>query len=70
MNHTSATGLREINADVRTMPVICPALVLVDEYLIGCIYLPKLLLCLKLTLRWSSVGMCLECALLIGPADC
>ena len=69
MNHTSATGLREINADVRTMSVVYPSLVLVNKYLVGCVNLLKFLLCLELALRWGSVGMCLECALLIGPTN-
>lgn len=67
---TSATGLREINDDVPTMPIVYPTLLIVNEHLIGGIDLPKLFLGLKLALRWGSVGVCLERALLVRSTDC
>lgn len=54
---------------VDAMPVVYSTLLIVDKYFIGSVDLPKLFLGLEFALRWGSVGMCLERALLVGSTD-
>lgn len=54
---------------VDAMPVVYPTLLIVNQHFIGGVDLPKFLLGLNFALRWGSVGVCLERALLVRSTD-
>jgi hypothetical protein len=54
---------------VDAMTVVDPALVLVDEDLVGGVDFSELFFCDQLALRRRTVWVCLECPLLVGAAD-